>query len=215
MIGILLALQWVEEHKPDNVLICSDSVAVLKSLRSFKSSHQDILISILQIHSRIVQNDTSVRFIRVPAHIGIKANEEVDKLAKQVLQREIIEIQVPLSKSEIKVLIWNKVSKEWQVKWNNGEKGRFLFSLINKINKNIKCIGKSRKEDVIFNRILLGHSNLNSTLKIIGKHPNGLCEYCNDEETIPHVFIECRKYEQERGKMIEELRKNRIQELKF
>ncbi len=48
---------------------------------------------------------------------------------------------------------------------------------------------------------------------MLGKHPNGLCEYCNDEETIPHVFIECRKYEQERGKMIEELRKNRIQEL--
>ncbi len=139
----------------------------------------------------------------------------MDKLAKQALQRETIEIQVPLSKSEINVLIWNKVSKEWQVKWNNGEKGRFLFSLINKVNQNIKCIGKSRKEDVIFNRILLGHSNLNSTLKIIGKHPNGLCEYCNDEETIPHVFIECRKYEQERGKMIEELRKNRIQELKF
>ncbi len=38
-------------------------------------------------------------------HIGIKGNEEVDKLAKQALQRETIEIQVPLSKSEIKVLI--------------------------------------------------------------------------------------------------------------
>ncbi len=36
MIGILLALKWVEEHKPENVFICSDSVAVLKSLRSFK-----------------------------------------------------------------------------------------------------------------------------------------------------------------------------------
>ncbi len=44
----------------------------------------------------------------------------MDKLAKQALQRETIEIQVPLSKSEIKVLIWNKVSKEWQAKWNNG-----------------------------------------------------------------------------------------------
>ncbi len=94
--------------------------------------------------------------------------------------------------------------KEWQVKWNNGGNGRFLFSLINEVNQNIKCIGKSKKEEVIFNRILLGHSNLNSTLKILGKHPNGLCEYCNDEETIPHVFIDCRKYEQERGKMIEE-----------
>ncbi len=162
MIGILLALKWVEEHKPDIFFICSDSVAVLKCLRSFKSSHQDILFSILQIHSRIVQNDTSVDIICVPAHVGIKGNEEVDKLAKQALQRETIEIQVPLSKSEIKVLIWNKVSKEWQVKWNNGEKGRFLFSLINKVNQNIKCIGKSRKEEVIFHKILLGHSNLNS-----------------------------------------------------
>ncbi len=49
---------------------------------------------------------------------------------------------------------------------------------------------------------------------MLGKHPNGLCEYCNDEETIPK-FIECREYEQEREKMIEELRKNRIQELHF
>ncbi len=29
------------------------------------------------------------------------------------------------------------------------------------------------------------------------------------------MFIECRNYEQERGKIIEELRKNRIQELHF
>ncbi len=57
MIGILLALQWVEEHKYENVLICSDSVAVLKSLISFKSSHQDILFSILQIHSRITERN--------------------------------------------------------------------------------------------------------------------------------------------------------------
>ncbi len=91
-------------------------------------------------------------------HIGIKGNEEVDTLAKQALQRETIEIQVPLSKSEIKVLIWNKMNKAWQVKWNNGGKGILLCSLINKVNQNIKCIGKSRKE-VNFNRILLGHSN--------------------------------------------------------
>ncbi len=58
MIAILLALQWVEEHKHENVLISSESVSVLKSLRSFKSRYQDILFSILQIHSRIVLNDT-------------------------------------------------------------------------------------------------------------------------------------------------------------
>lgn len=54
---------------------------------------------------------------------------------------------------------------------------------------------------------MLGHSNLNSTLKIIGKDPNGLCEHCHVEETIPHVFLECSKYERERGKGIVEIRK--------
>lgn len=76
-----VALQLVEEHKSGTVLICSDSISVLKSLRSFKYSHQDILFSILQIHSRIVQNNISVSFIWVPAHIE-------NKLAKQALQRE-------------------------------------------------------------------------------------------------------------------------------
>lgn len=151
----------------------------------------------------------------VPAHIGIKGNEEVDKLAKQALQKETIELQVPLSKSEIKVLIWSKLVKEWQDKWNNETKGRFLYNLRNKVNQNVKCIGKSRKEEVIFNRVVLGHSNLNSTLKITGKHPNGLCDHCNVEETITHVFLDCRKYEQERGTLMEEIRKNVNQEVNF
>lgn len=215
LIGILLALQWVEEIKPDNVLICTDSVSVLKTLRSFKSSHQDIIFNILHIHSRIVQNGISISFMWIPAHIGIRGNEEVDTLAKQALQKDIIELQVPLSKSEMKVLIWSKLIEEWQVEWNNGTKGRFLFSILNKVNQNIKCISKSRKEEIIFSRILLGHSNLNSTLKIIGKHPNGLCEICKVEETVTHVFLDCRRYEQERRAMIEEIRKNVKQKINF
>ncbi len=49
----------------------------------------------------------------------------------------------------------------------------------------------------------------------MGKHPNGLCESCNVEETIPNVFIEYRKNEKERQKITEELRKNGIQDLNF
>ncbi len=71
---MLLALKWVEEHKPEDVLMCSDSAAVLNRLRSIKSNDQDILFSILHIDSRVVQNDTSVSLIWVPAHIGIRGH---------------------------------------------------------------------------------------------------------------------------------------------
>lgn len=62
MMAILLPLQWVEEYKPGNVLICSDSVSVLKRLRSFKSSHQDILFSILQIQELFKMLSQSVLY---------------------------------------------------------------------------------------------------------------------------------------------------------
>ena len=56
LMAILLALQWVEEVKPDRVVICSDSCAVLMSLQSFSSrSRQDLLYDVLQTHGRIRQ----------------------------------------------------------------------------------------------------------------------------------------------------------------
>lgn len=32
----------------------------------------------------------------------------------------------------------------------------------------------------------------------MGKHPTGLCERCQVEESVVHVIMECDKYEQER-----------------
>lgn len=43
-----------------------------------------------------------------------------------------------------------------------------MYNLNNKVNSTFRKIGRSRKEEVVFNRIRLGHSNLNGTLKIIG-----------------------------------------------
>lgn len=58
--------------------------------------------------------------------------------------------------------------------WKIG--GIFLYSLMNKVIKK-QAIGIARKEEVIYYRIKV-HSHLNSTLRITGKHPNGLCEQC-------------------------------------
>ncbi len=48
--AILIALQWVEKIGQEKVLICSDSLSVLASLRSFHSkARQDILYEVLQV----------------------------------------------------------------------------------------------------------------------------------------------------------------------
>ncbi len=58
--------------------------------------------------------------------------------------------------------------------------------------------GNKRKEEVIINRLRIGHCKLNKTLHVMGKHPTGLCDECQEEETIKHIFISCKKYIQER-----------------
>lgn len=43
-------------------------------------------------------------------------------------------------------------------------------------------------------RLRLGHCGLNKTLKMVGKHQTGLCERCQEEETVEHVVLSCRAY---------------------
>ncbi len=43
---------------------------------------------------------------------------------------------------------------------------------------------------------------------MIGKHNNGKCEYCGEEETVDHVLLHCQKYDSEREILKNALREN-------
>jgi len=52
----------------------------------------------------------------------------------------------------------------------------------------------NRREETTMNRLRTGHSKLNSTLRIMGKHPTGFCEDCQTPEKVEHAIVNCRKY---------------------
>ena len=127
MLGVLVALKWVESSTVEKIvkeLICTDSASVLASMRSFySSSRQGLLYEVLQSITRIVQQGRQIHFLWVPAHVGVKGNEKADKMGKKALEKEKIEMNISLSKAEVKSLIWEKVNKMWQDKWDSEEKG--------------------------------------------------------------------------------------------
>ena len=59
-------------------------------------------------------------------------------------------------------------------------------------------VGRNRKEEAVITRLRLGHTELNSTLHSIGKHPTGKCRLCDHPESVQHVLMECKGYERER-----------------
>lgn len=197
MMAMVIALQWVEEVRPERVVIASDSCAALNSLQFCHSRcREDLLFEIMQSLFRIQKMQLSICFVWIPAHIGIDGNERADKAAKRALKSGN-HIDVNLSKSEAKVVIKGQIKKRWQNEWNKESKGRYLF-------KNKPLVGsagtggRNRKEESVITRLRNGHSALNSSLFLIGKHNNGRCEYCGEEETVDHVLLYCQKYESER-----------------
>ncbi len=91
LMAILLAVQVIKERKIQNAVICSDSYSAIVSIDNQKSeSRPDLIMELKQ--SRI-----EVQFMWVPAHVGIKGNEEADKLAKQAVDDEMVEIEIPHS----------------------------------------------------------------------------------------------------------------------
>lgn len=62
------------------------------------------------------------------------------------------------------------------------------------------------KEQSIISRLRMGHTGLNSTLHLIGKHPTGLCGCRVERETVEHVLCNCIKYEECRRKLRENLK---------
>ena len=205
VVAIIFALQWVDEIKPERVVICSDSIAALKSLHSKITVRDDLIMEILMILLRIERNGTSVQFCWVPAHCGVKGNEEADKTAKLALEMKDEEIiQVAYGRGEVRAIIRQAVRETWQREWDNDSKGRQLYKIQKSIN--VKPFqGKCRKEEVVMARLRLGHTGLRSTLFIMAKSESPMCEECGILEDVDHIIFWCRKYSNERTVLLDRL----------
>ena len=53
----------------------------------------------------------------------------------------------------------------------------------------------------MISRLRIGHTGLNSTLALMGKHESGVCNECNILETVEHVLFNCGKYDGQRDSL--------------
>ena len=103
MFALLWALWWIEDVKPEQVLLCSDSAAALVALREGKSKARPELIQeILMVLFRLRKEGCEVKFYWVPGHAGIEGNEIADSLAKGSLDREAPDLAVSMGGEELR-----------------------------------------------------------------------------------------------------------------
>ena len=89
--AILVVMKWVENMVARKIVVCSDSVSSILSIKyRTAKTHQEILLKT----SRLKQQGREITLMWVQAHLGIQGNEQADKVAKEAVKKEEVEMKI-------------------------------------------------------------------------------------------------------------------------
>src|ERR1700690_3234258 len=87
------------------------------------------------------------------------------------------------------------VEDEWQLLYNSSMTGAAYRMLEPAVSSKMKFADKYRRKETIISRLRLGKCQLNAYLHEIHRHPDGLCQLCQEAETIEHLLLRCKLYD--------------------
>ena len=178
------ALEIVRDSDIERFVICSDSKSALQAIEHKRLEDPRILdIFMILIHL----DHKQIVFCWIPSHIDIKGNDKADSFAKKALAKEITDYTLPYQ--DFKPLINDFISHCWQLRWNACESNK-LHSIIPNITETIHFDPKSRRDQTVLNRCLIGHSRL-THLYLLLANPAPICHYCQSHLTVKHILLEC------------------------
>lgn len=208
LVAILMALEWINTFiESSSVVIFSDALSALQMIDSY-FIRCAIVNEILSIINILQFKDVCVAFEWIPSHCDIRGNEIVDRAAKKGAMKRCIDIVIPNTRSELAASRLIHYNKLWQAEWDNAEHGRFLYALHSDVSKPIHRQGLSRREECLIQQLRVGNCSLNYYLFQINQHDTGLCEVCQEDETIKHFIFFCTKYDKDRRLLKERIKLN-------
>lgn len=166
----------------NNTIIFTDSASVLSALESGKSDHA--LVQKLELSSL----SKPITYCWIPGHCGISGNEKADSLANIGRAAPVTDIEIP--SSDASRSIKTKLRLKWEEVWLNNQQP-FLRRI-----KNTTLPWKdnaNRENQRCLTRLRIGHTKLTHNFLIERKEPP-VCETCNENITVEHLLLNCRKY---------------------
>ena len=188
--------------------IYSDSKGSLQSIMQYDPKHP-IVKEIQSQLSRLYAFDNKITFCWIPSHCGIAGNELADKEASLASKKQLttaVADSLPVVAKDLNSHI-DEQGKIWlQNKWDFDS---FKDDIENKLHFVDKEIGNrkfhsfaTRLDEIKYNRIRLGHTRLTNSY-LAGTNDSPLCEFCNEQLTVKHIFSECPLHAEARKRFFE------------
>ena len=194
------------------MVILSDSKSGLQGIDRFSTKRYTYIIDQIKKTASTLQDiGITTQLQWIPSHVGVFGNEMADEFAKGA--HEIPEITTePLDLSEAKNLIKEEHTKVWQRYYEGVKDNLHIGDIKDKTSTWSWLPHKHRRVDIAMARLRIGHVGLNEYLTRFHMANNQNCSHCNSPETVHHFLIECRKYQNIRGKLKNSLRSKGVRD---
>ena len=144
-------------------------MSVLQAIES-QESKNPLVNRVLQACQEILSNVKFITFCWIPSHRDITGNEHADRAAKDALSKtQPTHFELPCTDVFIKIQPF--VSSLWQKRWDK-EVGNKLHGTIPQIDDKYYSGCTNRKDEVIINRLRIGHTRLTHSFRMENRpHP--------------------------------------------
>lgn len=196
LIAIREAVKMCHSKNYSETVIVTDSRSACEMLRSETHAKTNHIVN--EISDMIDRDNNRKIYIQwVPSHVGIRWNEEVDKLAVNAAAGEVTNLEKLTLDDTTRLAqktIWNK----WRDKYKtiSETKGKLHFEFAKEPGKTIWCKNTTltTQEKIVLNRIRSNHCMTKDRKGSWGWETDTECDLCEEEETLEHTLYHCLKW---------------------
>ena len=92
-------------------------------------------------------------------------------------------------------------------------KGLHLLKIRDDVKSSFNSKIKERRKEIVIYRLRLGHVGVNQYFHRFNMSNTENCNYCQASETIEHLLLACRKYQEQKRSLKERLKKYKVMDI--
>ena len=194
--AILSALEIIKEHQPQKFVIFSDSRSAVEAIQNY-SPKNSLVQEIKYAFHKLYEEGKHIEICWIPAHVGVQGNEEADTAAKDAINKNRSQINVPVC--DFIPVLKQFTFEKWQRLWNEEHENNKLKQIKPNIGPWQSSCQEKRHTEVVLTRLRIGHTHLTHGYLMNTPHdPIPECPQCRTILTVKHIFIECPIFQRQR-----------------